>query len=156
MIETRPAEHYLGIRVITPFRGMLGVRDKLMAELFGWLDRQKLDMGEAFLRLHVVDMEGLMDLEVGATVSGPVAGDDRVRPGKLPAGLYATLTYRDHSMRANRTLIDWAGTNNIIFDHKAVAEGDRFACRYERYLTDPRTEPRKTRWVVQLNFLTRP
>jgi len=76
MIETRLAEHYVGIRTITPFRGMLGVRDKLMAELFGWLDQQKLEMGDAFLRLHVIDMKGPMDIEVGATVSEPIAGDD--------------------------------------------------------------------------------
>lgn len=155
MIETRPAEHYLGIRMIAPFRGMLGARDRLMAELFGWFERQKLETGDAFLRLHVVDMAGQMDIEVGAIVPAPLAGDDRVRPGILPAGRYATLTYRDHALRANRALIEWAAANGLVFDRDTIPEGDRFACRYERYLTDPRTEPRKTRWIVQLNVLVR-
>jgi hypothetical protein len=135
---------------------MLAVRDQLMGELFRWLDQRSIEMKNAFLRLHVIDMEGPMDLEVGATVVGALAVDDRVRPGVLPAGRYATLTYRDHSMRANRALIEWAAANYIAFDRENVPEGDRFACRYELYLTDPRTEPRKTRWTVQLNFLTRP
>jgi hypothetical protein len=30
--------------------------------------------------------------------------------------------------------------------------GDAFACRYEAYITDPRTEPRKTKWEVELNM----
>jgi hypothetical protein len=30
--------------------------------------------------------------------------------------------------------------------------GDRFGCRYEAYLTDPRDEPRKTKWEIELNI----
>ena len=32
------------------------------------------------------------------------------------------------------------------------SSGDAFACRYEAYITDPRTEPRKTKWEVELNM----
>lgn len=32
-VVSQPDIHYVGLRVITPFRGMLAVRDKLMAEL---------------------------------------------------------------------------------------------------------------------------
>ncbi|HEX5199299.1 MAG TPA: hypothetical protein VFW27_05100 [Actinoplanes sp.] len=28
--------------------------------------------------------------------------------------------------------------------------GDRFACRYEAYLTDPRTERMKTKWRAEV------
>jgi hypothetical protein len=35
------------------------------------------------------------------------------------------------------------------------ADGDRFACRYEAYLTDPRREPRKTTREVELNIRVR-
>jgi hypothetical protein len=31
-VEERPAIPYVGIRVVTPFRGMLAVRDRLLAE----------------------------------------------------------------------------------------------------------------------------
>jgi hypothetical protein len=111
-VEQRPAQTYLGIRVVTPFRGMLRVRDELLAELHKWLTSHDIEpTGPFFLRLHVIDMEGPMDLEVGVITTTDLEADDRVRPGVLPAG-----------------------------------------CRYEAYITDPRTEPRKTKWEVELNM----
>ena len=152
-IVERPQQDYLGIRVVTPFRGMLSIRNDLIDELSAWLLRHGMDdVGMFFLRLHVIDMSGPMDLEVGVVTPRPFAGDDRVRPAVLPAGGYATLTYRNHSLRANRALIEWAAAQGIAFDRRDVAEGDRFACRYEAFRTDPRTEPRKTKWEVELNF----
>jgi effector-binding domain-containing protein len=152
-VEQRPELPYVGIRVVTPFRGMLKVRDELLSELYGWLDgRGVTATGPFFLRLHVVDMEGPMDIEVGAVTPDPPPGDARVRAGVLPAGPYATLTYRDHARRANGALIEWVRANGVEFDRSDDPAGDRFACRYEAYLTDPRTEPRKTKWEVQLNI----
>ncbi|GAB3748861.1 GyrI-like domain-containing protein [Microlunatus parietis] len=146
-----PLRHSLGIRVITPFRGMLGERDRLLTELAGWLDEHDVgEVGPFFLRLHVIDMEGPMDLAVGVIMPDPIEGDDRVLPDGLPAGRYATLTYRDHALRANRALIEWSREQGLPFDREDVAEGDRFGCRYEAYRTDPRTERRKTRWEVEL------
>lgn len=152
-IDQRPELHYLGIRVVTPFRGMLKVRDELLAELYGWFDGQAIRAtGPFFLRLHVVDMEGPMDIEVGAVTPDPLPGDTRVRAGVLPAGPYATLTYRDHARRANGALIDWVRANGVVFDRSDDPKGDRFACRYEAYVTDPRSEPRRTKWEVELNI----
>ena len=31
-------------------------------------------------------------------------------------------------------------------------DGDRWACRLETYLTDPRQEPDMSKWVTQLAF----
>lgn len=153
-VVQRPEMPYVGIRQVTPFRGMLGQRDKLLAELFDWLGRNDgADAGPAFLRLHVIDMEGPMDLEVGAITEKPMTGDERVRPGLLPAGRYATMTYRDHARRANGHLIEWAAANGHAFDRRDDPAGDLFVCRYEAYRTDPRTEPRKTKWAVELNIL---
>jgi hypothetical protein len=73
-------------------------------------------------------------------------------PGVLPAGGYATLTYVDHARRANKALIEWARDNGVAFDRWDEPSGDAFACRYEAYITDPRTEPRKTKWEVELNM----
>jgi effector-binding domain-containing protein len=152
-IVERAEMPYLGIRVVTPFRGMLATRDRLLDELYTWIDRNdEVEAVRFFLRLHVVDMSGSMDIEVGVSTAERVAGDDRVRPGVLPAGHYATLTYRDHSIRANRALIEWTRAQGVPFDRSDDPAGDRFACRYEAFVTDPRTEPRKTRWIVELNF----
>jgi hypothetical protein len=156
-IETRKAQPYLGIGTIAPFRGMISVRDKLWAELFAWLSAHRIEAtGPAFLRLRVIDMRGAMDIEAGVETKSVLPGDDRVQSGVFPAGEYATLTHRDHSIRANRALIDWTAQQGREFDRKADPAGDRFTCRYELNLTDPRTEPRRKHWNVQLNFLLRP
>jgi len=150
VVAVRPDRHSAGIRVVTPFRGMFAVRDALMAELYAWLGKQDVDFGHTFFRLHVVDMAGAMDVEVGVVTDKPVEGDDRVRAGVLPAGRYATLTYVNHGRRANRTLLEWVRQQGLPLDCVEDPAGDRFACRYEAYLTDPRTEPMKTRWRIEL------
>jgi len=150
-VEQRPEQTYVGIRVVTPFRGMLKVRDELLQELRDWIEESGTEtIGHGFLRLHVIDMDGPMNLEVGYFTRKPCLGAGRVRPGSMPAGQYATLTYRDHSLRANRALSEWASDNGLEFDRHGVPEGDAFACRYEAYLTDPSVEPRKTKWDVEL------
>ena len=147
-VVEQPERHTAGIRVTTPFRGMFAVRDALLAELYGWLgDRAG---GPAFLRLHVVDMAGPMDIEVGIVTPAPVAGDARVTAGVLPAGRYAAMTYVGHGRRANGALIDWALARGLAFDVAGDPAGEKFGCRYEAYLTDPRTERRKTRWRIGL------
>lgn len=153
---SRRKAHTLGIRVITPFRGMLRVQGEIMKELLGWLDRRHIGgIGRFFVRLNVVDMKGSMDIEVGVTTSVAVKGDARVRTGVLPAGRYATLRYRGAGTQANRELIEWTRAHGVELDRRDVSAGDQFACRYESYVTDPRTEPRKKSRVVELNFLTK-
>lgn len=150
VVEQRGEMSTVGIRTIAPFRGMLATRDRLLAELVSWLDQHDVSVsGSFFLRLHVVDMSGPMDIEVGVT-EVQHHGDDRVRPVVLPAGRYATLTYRNHSLRANGALLDWVQAQGHTLDREPIAAGERFGCRTETYLTDPRSDPRKTRWSVQL------
>jgi effector-binding domain-containing protein len=146
-VVEKPERHYAGIRVVTPFRGMFAVRDELMKELYGY----DLGPGRTFFRLHVVDMAGPMDIEVGVVTDRPVA-TGRVHPGVLPAGRYATMTYVGHGRRANGTLIDWIRERDLTMDVAEDPAGDRFGCRYEEYLTDPRTERMKTRWQIELGI----
>lgn len=149
-VEERDEIPTLGIRLVTPFRGMLKVRDELLDELDGWVVAEGIDVGPAFLRLHVIDMDGPMDIEVGVLARSAHVGDERVRPGSIQRGRYATLRFRDHALRANKLLIGWARDRGLTFDRADVPEGDRFACRYEAYLTDRASEPRRTRWETEL------
>jgi len=99
-------------------------------------------------------MGGLMDLEAGYFTSEPTrTAHPTLQNGSMPAGKYATMKYRDHARRANQFLQDWARDNGSALNHRAVAEGDNFACRYEAFWTDPAVEPRKTRWTVELSIL---
>ena len=108
-VEQRPEQTCLGIRVVTPFRGMLRVRDELLAELYTWLASHDIEpAGPFFLRLHVIDMEGPMDLEVGVvTTTGLEGGRARAtrarrhgRPG--PARRAASRRVRHAYVRRSR------------------------------------------------------
>jgi hypothetical protein len=157
-VEERTAIPYVGIRVTTPFRGMLAERDRLLAEArVGITEAGIKTVGYGFLRLHVVDMDGPMDLEAGYFTAGPALIEHpRLRPGSMTAGRYATMKYQDHARRANQALQDWARDNDVVLDRRAIAEGDQFGCRYEAFWTDPSVEPRKTRWTVELSILLTP
>lgn len=150
-IERREAVPTVGIRLVTPFRGMLGVRDRLLAELDAWLAERELHTsGPFFLRLHRVDMAADMEIEVG--VFGiDHAGDDRVRSGTQPPGDYALLAYRGSSLQANRMLQEWVGETERGFDTDPPSGA--WAGRFEILRTDPRLERRKTQWTVELAFL---
>jgi hypothetical protein len=153
-VEERPEIPYVGIRVITPFRGMLAARDELLAEARTGLKQAGIaTVGYGFLRLHVIDMDGPMDLEAGYFTNGHVEIEHaRLRPGAMPSGRFATLSYKNHARRANGALQDWARENSLPLDRWTVPEGDAFACRYEAFWTDPKVEPHKTKWTVELTI----
>ncbi|SFR79510.1 effector-binding domain-containing protein [Agromyces sp. CF514] len=154
-LESRPEVATLGIRESVPFRTMLSNRDRLLAELIDWLSVHGVQPpGPFFLRLHVVDMQGLMEIEVGVVASNDAA-DRRVKSGVLPSGEYAVLAYRAKSMAANRRLHAWVIEQGITLDSRPDPGGEFFAARCEIYVTDPRTEKRKNHWIVELAFLTR-
>lgn len=152
-IEHRPERPTLGIRLVTPFRGVLAVRDSLIDELARWLDEHGVEPGGPFfLRLHTLDMAGDMDIEVGVLdTTVEVSGSERVRAGSAPAGDYALLAYRGSSMQANKALLAWVPEQSRRFD--ADPETGAWAGRLEILRTDPRIERRKTRWTVELAFL---
>jgi len=150
-IDERAEKPYLGIRTQTPFKGMSKVIDKLFKELFAWAKQQGVEpAGPPFLRLHVIDMAGEMDLEVGIPVEMALPGDGRVIPGVLPAGRYASLVYIGSGLTGNKTLLDWAKANGLAWDRWQDPKGDAFRSRYETFLTDPDMEPRKTKWEVEV------
>jgi hypothetical protein len=154
-VEERAEIPYVGIRVVTPFRGMLAARDQLLTEVRAGIKEAGIEtVGYGFLRLHVIDMDGPMDLEAGYFTPEPLKMEHlRIRPGSMAAGRYATMRYRDHARRANQALQDWVRDSGLVLARWTVLEGDAFACRYEAFWTDPAVEPRKTRWTVELSML---
>ena len=150
-IDHRTARHSVGLRIITPFEGMFAQIDTLFKELRQWVNAHSFaDQGPYFLRYHVIDMNGLMDVEAGFVVTAAHLGDERVKAGMLPAGRYAHLTYSRYALRGNQALIRWLNEQNLNVDREDTPNGDAFGCRYEAYLTDYRTEPRKKKWDVDL------
>jgi effector-binding domain-containing protein len=150
-IDTRPEVTYMGMRTQTPMKGMFKVVDKLRKELSIWLKQQDISpAGPPFLRYHVIDMAGEMDIEVGVPVAAILPNDGPVTAGTLPAGRYASLIYVGNGYTGNKTLIEWAKANGIAWDRWDDPKGDAFRARYERYLTDPNIERRKTKWEIEV------
>lgn len=150
-IVARPAQAYMGIRTSAPFKGMSKVVDKIARELDQWIERNQVaTSGPPFLRYHVIDMRGSMDLTYGVPVRAALPNDGAVAADVLPDGRYACLVYRGNGIAGNRALIEWARANGMEFDRWDTEQGDNFRSRYETFLTDPRLEPRKTRWEIEV------
>jgi DNA gyrase inhibitor GyrI len=113
-------------------------------------ERQVNPAGPPFLRYHVIDMRGEMDLTFGIPVQEVLPEDGAVTPGALSAGQYASLVFMGSGIAGNKALIDWVRANGLEFDRWSTEKGDNFRCRYETYLTDPKVEPHKTRWEIEV------
>jgi effector-binding domain-containing protein len=141
----------MGIRTIAPFKGMSKVVVRMSKELNAWVDEHKVNTaGPPFLRFHVIDMRGFMDISFAVPVRRALPDDGEVKAGELPAGRYASLIYSGGGISANRALIEWVRAKGLDFDRWDTEQGDNFRGRYESYLTDPRVEPRKSRWKIEV------
>jgi len=150
-IDTRPKQVYMGIRTIAPFKGMSKVIDRISKELNAWVDEHKVKpAGPPFLRFHIIDMRGFMHISFGIPVSKALPDDGDIKADTLPAGRYASLIYSGGGISANRALIEWVRAQDMDFDRWDTEEGDNFSGRYETYLTDPKVEPRKSRWKIEV------
>jgi effector-binding domain-containing protein len=150
-IDKRPEQPYMGIRIISPFSGMSAMIGKISREMHSWAAAHDVKpVGPPFVRFHVIDMRGKMEITYGIPVDIIVPGDDRVTSDVLVAGRYASLVYMNGGIAGNRALIEWVRGQGMDFDRWDTLAGDNFRCRYESYLTDPKLEPRKTRWHIEV------
>lgn len=150
-IDTRPEQVYMGIRTITPFKGMSKVIGALSKELNAWVKQNNIQTaGPPFLRLHVIDMRGFMDISFGVPVLNALPEAGNITAGVLAAGRYASLIYSGGGISGNRALIEWVRANGMDFDRWDTEQGDNFRSRYESFLTDPTVEPRKSRWEIEV------
>jgi effector-binding domain-containing protein len=150
-IDTRPKQAYMGIRTIAPFKGMSKVIDRISKELNAWVSKHNIKpAGPPFLRFHVIDMRGFMDVSFGVPVRKVLPDDGQVKADVIPAGRYASLIYSGGGISANRALIEWVRAQGMDFDRWDTEQGDNFRGCYETYLTDPKIEPRKSRWKIEV------
>jgi effector-binding domain-containing protein len=152
-IVEKPERAYLGIRFKTPFDGMFALVTKALKELRKWSKENSLsEEGPYFLRYYLTDMKGMMDVEVGLMTNSGLIGQERIKPGSLPKGRYATLVYSGNGLRGNQALMKWARDNGIKFEPLVPDAVESYICRYEAYLTDYRIESRKLLWDVELSI----
>lgn len=150
-IDQRPKLTYMGIQTVAPFKGMPKVVDRISKELTVWVDENKIKTsGPPFLRFHVIDMRGFMDISFCVPVRKALPEDGDVKADVIPAGRYASLIYSGGGISANRALIEWVRAQGLGFDNWETEQGDNFRGRYETYLTDPKIEPRKSQWNIEV------
>jgi hypothetical protein len=150
-IDTRPARTYMGLRTVTPFKGMSKVEDGLRRQMNAWAQAKAIQAsGPPFLRYHAIDMRGEMDISYCIPVPAALPDSGEIRAGELPAGRYASLVYCGGGISGNRALIEWVRSQGLEFDRWDTEQGDIFRGRCETFLTDPRVEPRKSRWRIEV------
>jgi len=150
-IDKRPKITYMGIRTIAPFKGMFKVIGKIAEELNNWVAENKIKTsGPPFLRYHVIDMRGFMDISYCVPVRKALPDDGDIKADVIPAGRYASLIYSGGGISGNRALIEWVRAKGMEFDRWDSDQGDNFRGRYETYLTDPKIEPRKSKWKIEV------
>ena len=99
----------LGIRIITPFSEMFKVVTKIGKDMNKWIIANNIaTLGPPFLRYHVIDMRGFMDITYGIPVGEALPDDGLVISDKLAAGRYVSLIFTGSGLAGNKALIEWA------------------------------------------------
>src|SRR6202035_3921879 len=112
VVAERSAQPYVAIRARVTMQTMVETLPPLTPQVFAWLGERAIPVaGPPFWKYNVIDMDRVLEVEVGVPVATPVDGDDRVLAGVLPAGRYATLRYTGHPdglLGATASLLEWA------------------------------------------------
>jgi effector-binding domain-containing protein len=153
-LEQRDEQPYVAMRRQTPMQE-LGTLVPLWDEVAAWLGTKGMaPAGAPFFRYLVIDMEALLEVEVGWPVASAVAGEGDIAAGVLPAGRYAVLVHTgpyDRLIEANAAMMAWGKEHNITWQTSEDWKG--WGARIESYETDPAEEPDPEKWRTELAIL---
>ena len=153
-LDDRAEVPYIGIRTQVAMEEMgSGLIPRLHGEVMDYLKTQGVAPdGPPFMRFHVINMPGKMDIELGWPVASALPGDGRVVAGALPAGRYASLIYTGimNGVAGNKALLDWGAQQGLVWDNWSTDVGDAFGARYESFLTNPDDEPDLAKWETEV------
>ena len=152
-VEDRGAQHYVAMRTQATMQELDTAILQRLGEVFAWLAQQDVaPAGAPFARYLVIDMEALLDMEVGVPVATVPSGDDRICAGVLPAGRYASLVYTgiDLGIKANWALLKWGVETGLVWDTWKTEQGEAFGARLESFLTNPDEEPDRAKWETEV------
>jgi DNA gyrase inhibitor GyrI len=158
--EQRPEQPCMFIRTEVAM-GEIGTKVvPLIPQLFAWLQAHDVQpVGPMFFRYNVVDMAGLMEIDVGTIVEKPAAGDARVQAGRIAAGTYVTMRHTGHPdelMPATGYLLAWGQQHDVAWRKHSRGNAEVWDGRYEFYLDGPDTEPDMSKWRTDLVFAAEP
>lgn len=152
-LSDRAEQPYVAIRTQITMQQLDTAIPQGIGEVAAWLGRQGVTpSGAPFARYLVIDMEALLDIEVGFPVASAMSGDGRVSASVLPAGRYASLVYTgiDNGIQANWALLKWGAENGLAWDTWKTEKGDAFGARFETFLTNPDDEPDRAKWETEV------
>lgn len=153
VIETRFDQPYMGTRAVMAMSDFDRMVPAMTAKVSQWLDAIGLcPSGKPFLRYHVIDMPGRMDVELGIPLDGAPSAEGEVQKDVLPAGRYAVLSSKGvkNGVNANKKLIEWiASEGEQVWSHDA-GKGEVFEARYETLRSDPTAQPDKDKWETEV------
>lgn len=154
-IVERGEQPYAFIRGSVRMDTFASIADRL-PELIRWLaDRGAEFAGAPFFRFNSIDMEGELEVEAGVPVVSTPEPEGDIGVAVLPAGRYVTVTHVGHPDRLPGIITavrEWAERQSLEWDMTVVDGVERWACRLESYLTDPREEPDMSKWEIELAF----
>jgi effector-binding domain-containing protein len=157
-IVDRRAQPYAAVRASVSMEGgeFAAFLDEAWPAVFARLGSLGVEpAGPPFIRYHIINMQTKLQIEVGVPVSTAIDGDGRVKPGIVPAGRFATLTYTGHYdglMGANEALQLWAEDQGLRWDMRESPDGEEWGARLELYLTDPEAEPNPDNWRTEVAY----
>jgi effector-binding domain-containing protein len=159
MLETprvteRTAQPYAAIKAFVTMETLGRELPALHPEVRKWLDHAGVPVaGDPFFKFNVIDMDRELEVEVGFPVGRTIVGDDRVQTGVLPAGRYATVSYKGHPeglLGATGALLRWGADEGLHWDVTETPAGDRWAARLEIYELEPPED--MALWTTELAF----
>lgn len=152
-VEHKHSQHTIGIRKRIPSKTIASAVPKVLAQTEKYLAGQGISIsGAPFFRFHSIHMGVEYDLEVGYLCRTPAPAAGEFVANILPEGDYATLKYagKNRGYQGNKALIEWARANHYEMDRWDTEVGDTFACRYEIYLTDIKSERDHKKWIKEV------
>lgn len=154
-VVQRESVPYAAMGIAVPME-RLASAGPLNGAVFDWLARQDVaPAGPPFWKYNVIEMEGLLELEVGVATATPATADDQVTVGELPAGRYLETTFHGHPdglRQATSDMLAYADGHGLTFEKADSPTGERWAARLEYYLNGPDDQPDMTQWDTILSF----
>lgn len=148
-----PDRPYLGVRATCTETTMSVVADRIPEIIGHVLGSGGTVAGAPFLRYHRIGAGGELDAEAGVPVDDPGLATAAVPAGSLPAGRYAVVRHVGHLDGLAATtdgLLAWAAGQGLACDRTDTADGERWGCRTEHFLTHPAEEPDPDRYETEV------
>jgi effector-binding domain-containing protein len=155
-IEDRKEQPFIAIGTRVNMKDIAVQLPPLIIEVVEWMNKFHIKQaGPPFFQYLSIDNNNDLIVNVGVPTHDWVEGDARLKSGKFPAGVYATLSHFGpyHQLKdAHMTLEEWVTQNGWDDTKKRTDNEVAWGGRTEFYITDPQTEPDQEKWQTDVVF----